>query len=280
MRTRGVDTVRGHDDVRQAFVSMFRNPTPRSPRQSLPCSQAWSRSLGAGPVQRRTRAASSTTIAAASSGASAVGAQAADVLATSATMASDAYAAALRRREDAATGRRRVRRRPVRRQPRCRPSGVARRPPGVHPHRGLPVLERPDRRRRRRTSRASSTRGRSTRSYVDELIAGERRRSPRETLRADNEHGGERNISTGWHAIEYLLWGVDDDPAGPGDRPASDFAGDAADADAMREYLSRSRPRCSSPTSAPVLDAVGAGAGPVPRRVRRAAAGRGPAPGA
>jgi len=31
-----------------------------------------------------------------------------------------------------------------------------------------------------------------------------------------NEEGGETNISTGWHAIEFLLWGQDLDPDGPG----------------------------------------------------------------
>ena len=39
-----------------------------------------------------------------------------------------------------------------------------------------------------------------------------------------NEAGGETNISTGWHAIEFLLWGQDLDDDGPGDRPASDRA--------------------------------------------------------
>lgn len=42
-------------------------------------------------------------------------------------------------------------------------------------------------------------------------------------LLAANEAGGEKNIATGFHAIEFLLWGQDRDPAGPGDRPAADF---------------------------------------------------------
>jgi putative iron-regulated protein len=45
-----------------------------------------------------------------------------------------------------------------------------------------------------------------------------------EVLVAANEQGGETNISTGWHAIEFLLWGQDGDPEGPGARPASDYA--------------------------------------------------------
>jgi putative iron-regulated protein len=38
-----------------------------------------------------------------------------------------------------------------------------------------------------------------------------------------NEKGGETNISTGWHAIEFLLWGQDLSEDGPGSRPASDY---------------------------------------------------------
>lgn len=41
---------------------------------------------------------------------------------------------------------------------------------------------------------------------------------------AANERDGETNISTGWHAIEFLLWGQDFSATGPGDRPASDYA--------------------------------------------------------
>jgi putative iron-regulated protein len=43
---------------------------------------------------------------------------------------------------------------------------------------------------------------------------------------AANEAGGETNISTGWHAIEFLLWGQDLDPAGPGARPLADYTDD------------------------------------------------------
>ena len=45
-----------------------------------------------------------------------------------------------------------------------------------------------------------------------------------ETIRSLNEKDGEKNISTGWHAIEYLLWGKDESTTGPGARPASDYA--------------------------------------------------------
>ncbi len=51
-----------------------------------------------------------------------------------------------------------------------------------------------------------------------------------------NESGGETNISTGWHAIEFLLWGQDLSEDGPGARPASDYV-DAANADRRATYL-------------------------------------------
>ncbi len=34
----------------------------------------------------------------------------------------------------------------------------------------------------------------------------------------------EANVTTGYHAVEFLLWGQDLSPAGPGHRPASDYA--------------------------------------------------------
>jgi putative iron-regulated protein len=40
---------------------------------------------------------------------------------------------------------------------------------------------------------------------------------------AANEEGGETNISTGWHAIEFLLWGQDLSEDGPGARPVTDY---------------------------------------------------------
>jgi putative iron-regulated protein len=55
-----------------------------------------------------------------------------------------------------------------------------------------------------------------------------------------NEQGGETNISTGWHAIEFLLWGQDLSADGPGARPVTDYtpADDGADnADRRATYL-------------------------------------------
>ena len=51
-----------------------------------------------------------------------------------------------------------------------------------------------------------------------------------------NEEGGEENVSTGWHAIEFLLWGQDLNEDGPGVRPVSDYT-TAANADRRATYL-------------------------------------------
>jgi putative iron-regulated protein len=60
----------------------------------------------------------------------------------------------------------------------------------------------------------------------------------RPTLMRLNEEGGERNISLGYHALEFLLWGQDLDKAGPGNRSASDFIlGLGLNADRRRDYL-------------------------------------------
>ncbi|MFT3759654.1 imelysin family protein [Thauera sp.] len=59
-----------------------------------------------------------------------------------------------------------------------------------------------------------------------------------ETLAELNEKDGEENISTGWHAIEFLLWGQDLRADGPGDRAWTDFVDDKApNADRRRAYL-------------------------------------------
>ena len=62
------------------------------------------------------------------------------------------------------------------------------------------------------------------------------------TLEALNEDGGEANIATGYHAIEFLLWGQDNNNNGPGQRPYTDFltdgTGTAANQDRRGLYLS------------------------------------------
>jgi len=51
-----------------------------------------------------------------------------------------------------------------------------------------------------------------------------------------NEQGGEANISTGWHATEFLLWGQDLSEDGPGERPVTDYT-TADNADRRATYL-------------------------------------------
>lgn len=57
-----------------------------------------------------------------------------------------------------------------------------------------------------------------------------------EMLISLNENDGEQNISTGYHAIEFLLWGQDFYTDGPGQRPYTDFSG-APNADRRGKYL-------------------------------------------
>ena len=42
-------------------------------------------------------------------------------------------------------------------------------------------------------------------------------------LARENFRTGEKNVTCGWHAIEFMLWGVDRSVEGPGNRPVSDF---------------------------------------------------------
>lgn len=46
------------------------------------------------------------------------------------------------------------------------------------------------------------------------------------SLRNLNIRGGEENVATGYHAIEFLLWGQDFDANGPGTRPYTDYVTD------------------------------------------------------
>ena len=56
------------------------------------------------------------------------------------------------------------------------------------------------------------------------------------TLEGLNEVGGDKNIATGYHAVEFLLWGQDLSETGPGARPVSDYV-DAENADRRGLYL-------------------------------------------
>lgn len=57
------------------------------------------------------------------------------------------------------------------------------------------------------------------------------------SLAALNEKGGETNISTGWHAIEFLLWGQDLNADGPGSRPVSDYLPSSPNSERRKQYL-------------------------------------------
>lgn len=53
-----------------------------------------------------------------------------------------------------------------------------------------------------------------------------------------NTQGAETHISTGWHAIEFLLWGQDQRADGAGDRPVTDYVvGQGAGAERRRQLL-------------------------------------------
>jgi len=64
----------------------------------------------------------------------------------------------------------------------------------------------------------------------------------KEGIAEQNENGSDTNISTGFHAIEFLLWGQDlSEGSGPGERPFTDFVtglgGTASNQDRRGEYL-------------------------------------------
>ena len=52
-----------------------------------------------------------------------------------------------------------------------------------------------------------------------------------------NQKADEADVTTGWHAIEFLLWGQDLSATGPGDRPATDFVPGTPETDKRRAYL-------------------------------------------
>lgn len=83
-------------------------------------------------------------------------------------------------------------------------------------------------------------------SYVDAVegndkagIVNNRKHAiTKKSLAALNERDGEENIATGWHAIEFMLWGQDLSENGPGNRSFEDFVdGKKANADRRRQYL-------------------------------------------
>lgn len=60
----------------------------------------------------------------------------------------------------------------------------------------------------------------------------------KESLTKANQATDEANVATGYHAVEFLLWGQDFNLSGPGNRPASDYAGKTEISKRRRTYLS------------------------------------------
>lgn len=71
------------------------------------------------------------------------------------------------------------------------------------------------------------------------MINNPRFKITKAALAKANERGGEENISAGWHAIEFLLWGQDQSETGPGNRSFEDYvAGKTPNAERRAQYLS------------------------------------------
>lgn len=72
--------------------------------------------------------------------------------------------------------------------------------------------------------------------YIDTIVDDTAVTLSKAALADRNEQGGEKNIATGYHAIEYLLWGQDTSVSGPGTRPFTDYT-TAANAARRGQYL-------------------------------------------
>ncbi|MFP6715942.1 MAG: imelysin family protein [Alphaproteobacteria bacterium] len=57
------------------------------------------------------------------------------------------------------------------------------------------------------------------------------------SILSSNQTDDDRDVSTGYHAIEFLLWGQDLNEVGPGTRPVSDFESGINVNDRRRQYL-------------------------------------------
>jgi len=58
-----------------------------------------------------------------------------------------------------------------------------------------------------------------------------------ESILARDQTGDESDVTTGWHAIEFLLWGQDFSSTGPGNRSSNDFLADESIRERRRSYL-------------------------------------------
>ena len=56
-------------------------------------------------------------------------------------------------------------------------------------------------------------------------------------LMINNQASDESDVTLGWHAIEFLLWGQDPSATGPGARPVSDYVAGQGNNDRRRAYL-------------------------------------------
>jgi putative iron-regulated protein len=72
--------------------------------------------------------------------------------------------------------------------------------------------------------------------YIDTLVNDTAFEINKANIAGKNEMGGDKNIATGYHAIEYLLWGADESPTGPGTRAFTDYT-TATNADRRKQYL-------------------------------------------
>lgn len=57
------------------------------------------------------------------------------------------------------------------------------------------------------------------------------------TIAGKNQSQDEKDVTTGWHAIEFLLWGQDLSATGPGNRPFTDYIAGKDNNDRRRLYL-------------------------------------------
>lgn len=58
-----------------------------------------------------------------------------------------------------------------------------------------------------------------------------------DTLEGLNQKKDEADVTVGWHAIEFLLWGQDLSADGPGNRPYTDYIAGTGNNDRRRAYL-------------------------------------------
>ncbi len=59
----------------------------------------------------------------------------------------------------------------------------------------------------------------------------------RDSIIERDQVSDEADVTTGWHAIEFLLWGQDRNETGPGARPLADFVAHGTANERRREYL-------------------------------------------